>query len=87
MTKIDMKDVITLSDNNKYVVCSKTNYESSDYLYLIDIVDNTNIKFGMEKIQGEQISIVEIENPELIQTLLPLFFNEAKDILKDLEEQ
>ena len=24
-----MKDVITLSDNNKYVVCSKTNYQNN----------------------------------------------------------
>ena len=84
--KINIKDLVTLSDNNKYAVCSKTNYNDNDYLYLMDIVDNTNIKFCMEKPKGDKISVVEIENPELIQALLPLFFNEAKDILKEFEE-
>ena len=87
MKKIDIKDVITLSDDNKYVVCSKTNYNNNNYLYLIDIIDNSNVKFGLEKIQGERISIIEIDNEELISTLLPLLYNNAKNILAELEEQ
>lgn len=84
---IEIKDLITLSDNNKYVVCSKTNYQDNEYLYLIDFNNNENIKFGMIKTQDEKVSIVEIENPDLIKILLPLFLNGAKDILEALEEQ
>ena len=78
MTEIEIKDVITLSDNNKYVVCSKINYQDENYLYLIDMVDNTNIKFGLENKHNQQISIIEVENQEFIATLLPLFLDEAK---------
>ncbi|MCL1827711.1 MAG: hypothetical protein FWG20_06690 [Candidatus Cloacimonetes bacterium] len=84
---IEVKDIITLNDDKKYVVCSRTDYQDNYYLYLIDINDNTNVKFAMEKVQGERITIIEIENEELIQTLIPLLFNEAKDTLRELEEQ
>ena len=84
---IEIKDSITLADNNKYEVCSKTTYQDNNYLFLLDINDYKNLKIGMEKIQGEQISIIEIENEELIRTLMPLFFNEVKDFLKEAEEQ
>jgi len=87
MKKIEVKDVITLSDNNKYVVCSKINYKGENYLHLIDLGESSNIKFGMEKIIGERISIVEIKNEDLIRMLIPLLYNEAKEILDNLEEQ
>ena len=42
--KIDKNDFVTLSDNIKYLVVSKVKYQDSFYLYLADIVDNSNIK-------------------------------------------
>ena len=36
---------MTLSDNNKYQVISKTIYEKITYYYLVDINDISNIKF------------------------------------------
>ena len=79
--KIEIKDVITLSDSNKYVVCSKINYQGDNYLYLIDINNVENIKFTLEKITNNKIKILEIENENLIRTLLPLFLEAGKDII------
>jgi len=84
--KIETRDVITLNDSNKYVVCSKVNYQGNNYLYLIDINNNKNIKFAKEKVQQKIFSIIEIEDTQLIQTLMPMFYSESKDILKEFIE-
>jgi len=80
---IDIKDLITLSDNNEYVVCSKTEYQGNIYLYLIDINNNENIKFGLIKYNESSVNVIELENQQLIQKLLPLFFENAKHILEE----
>ena len=67
---IDVKDVITLNDNNKYVVCAVANYFDKKYYYLVDIKDNANIKFCYEK---DSNIIAEVNDSELIRNLLPLF--------------
>ena len=36
---IDIKDVITLDDNNEYVVVNKVNYNDKNYYYLRDMED------------------------------------------------
>lgn len=74
---IDIKDVVTLSDNIRYVVVSKTNYENNVYYYLTEIENLSNIKFLVEN--KERNSLIEVEDKELIQKLLPLFVNESKE--------
>ena len=69
--KIDIKDIITLSDDNEYVVVSKTVYQNNTFYYVIDKNNIVNVKFLMEK--SENNSLVEIEDKDLIQILLPLF--------------
>ena len=68
---IDIKDMITLSDDNEYVVVSKTDYEENTYYYLIDSNNNENIKFCVENSDNQ--SLKEVEDKKLIQELLPLF--------------
>jgi len=82
---IDIKDIITLSDDNKYVVASKTSYQESIYYYLIDKDNNENLKFCVENPVNQ--SLIEVEDKDLIQKLLPLFLESStKAITKeDLE--
>ena len=68
---IDIKDMITLSDDNEYIVVSKTDYKECTYYYLIDSSNNENIKFCAENIENR--SLEEVEDKDLIQQLLPLF--------------
>ena len=42
---MEIKDVLTLEDNNKYVVASKINYEGKEYYYLVDINALSCLKF------------------------------------------
>ena len=79
---IDIKDIITLSDDNEYVVASKINYQDSIYYYLIDKDNNKNLKFCVEKLENQ--SLIEVEDKNLIQKLLPLFLESSiKAIAKE----
>jgi len=57
--KIDKNDILTLSDNIKYLVVSKILYESETYLYLVDILNIGNIK--IVKNINEDILIIRDE--------------------------
>jgi hypothetical protein len=83
---IEIKDIITLSDNRNYVVCSRAEYQGTVYFYLIDIENNENIKFVQEKQTGEKITMLEVEDKELLQQLLPLFFEAGKHILDEIQQ-
>lgn len=74
---MNIKDIVTLSDDNQYQVISKTVHEGITYYYLVDMNDITNIKFLYENID----KLTEVEDPELIQELLPKLFYEIKDLI------
>lgn len=75
---IDIRDILTLDDDNKYVVVSKINYNEKTYYYLIDKNVNSNIKFCYED-GGE---LVELDDKELTTKLLPQFLEASKENLK-----
>jgi len=82
---IDIKDTLNLSDNNSYVVVSKVNYGNYTYYYLIDKNNNENLKFCVWK--PESNSLLEVEDKNLIQRLLPLFLEASSNAItkEDLE--
>lgn len=73
--KTNKKDVLLLDDNNKYLIISRVKYNKNIYLYLIDINDNTNIKFC--QVEESVKRLVELENKNLIRKLLPLFLKNS----------
>ncbi len=76
---IDIKDVLTLSDGNKYGVVSKTTKDNKVYYYLVDTNDNSNIKFCYESRNESQIDLIEVNDEELIKSLLLSFANNIKN--------
>lgn len=76
---IKIKDVLTLDDDNKYVVASRIFHEGKDFLYLVDINNNANIKFCY--IDNDEI--VESNNKELNTKLIPLFYETSKILLEN----
>lgn len=83
---IDINSIITLNDNDEYVVVSKINYECHDYIYIVDTVNNSNFKFAEITNENEQIYISEINanETELILHLLPLFAEASNKCLENL---
>ena len=61
----EKNNILTLADNNEYLVLDKFNYNNITYVYLIDINDNTNIIYG--KLNGEDIvELSDLEELEII---------------------
>ena len=71
---INIKDTLTLDDNNEYVVISKIYYDNKNYYYLLDKNNNNNFKFCYE----DNDELVEIDDKELTTKLLPLFVEVAQ---------
>ena len=76
---IEITNLVTLSDDNQYVVVSKVVNEGITYYYFVDINNNQNIKFLYE----DNGDLVEIEDGTLISNLLPLFYEKVKDVLSE----
>lgn len=72
---IDIKDYITLDDNNKYLVVSKIIYKEETYFYFVNL--NNYSSFKILKLNQETGSLIETENQELIKILLPLFLKNS----------
>ena len=70
-----IKDVLTLSDNNNYVVVSIADYDDKTYLYLVDINNNDNKKFCY--LNDDEVIITEKEDMNKI-ILLKLMNNIVK---------
>lgn len=80
---IDAKDIITLSDNNKYGVVSKKTIDNNVYYYLVDINDNRNIKFCRENRINNEIELIEIEDSNIISKLILCFEKILKNEVND----
>ena len=78
---MEIKDVLTLEDNNKYVVASKINYEGKEYYYLVDINNPSNLMFCY----NENDTMVEFDDKELTTKLLPLFYETCKNEISNIE--
>lgn len=70
---INIKDTLTLDDENEYVVISKVYYNNKNYYYLLDKNNYSNTLFCYE----ENDELVEINDKELTTKLLPLFVEVA----------
>lgn len=79
---IEIEEIITLDDKKQYVVVSKVNYENSNYIYIVDIHDTSNIKFAEVENSNGKIIISEISSSEqeLLDKILPMFFKQNEQL-------
>lgn len=72
--------IVTLEDDKEYVVVSKINYDSNDYVYLVGVEDNKNIKICKEEKGISSVKLIDVDNKELFNNIVPLFYNDVKEI-------
>ena len=77
---MDIKDVLTLSDGNDYVITSKVNHDYKIYLCLVDINNNKNIKFCY--LDNNDVVIVKKES--LSESLVLKLLNQMIKVLKEI---
>ena len=76
----NVQDIITLSDDKKYMIMSKTNHEGVTYLFLMNVDDDKDYKFcNLDK----EKKLFELKNQELITTVAPLLY---KNLLEEIEK-
>ena len=75
------KDILTLSDKNKYAVVSKETLDDKIYYYLMDI-DNLNVMFCFER----DNKLVEVNDAEEIKRLVSIFSKNMRKKLKEIKE-
>lgn len=85
---IDIKDVITLDDDNEYVVVSKVNYNDETFFYIVntniseDNNEDGNVGFKILKLNKENQKLAEFDDENLVKTLIPLFFKETASYIE-----
>lgn len=77
---INIKDSLILDDDNEYVVVSKVKHNEKEYYYILDKYNNSNYKFCYL----DNDELVEVQDDNLIKTLLPLLLNSVQDEIIDL---
>jgi len=65
---LNTNDIVKLSDGIEYLVVSKVNYQGGIYLYLINVADNTNVKF----IELYDKEVIEVSDNSLLDELIKL---------------
>ena len=77
---INVKDLLTLNDNNKYVVVSKIEISDKIYFYLVDINNYENVLICYL----ENNKLKEVTDEELVKQLIKVFSAELKDDIKNI---
>ncbi|MCI8778410.1 MAG: hypothetical protein HFI87_04615 [Bacilli bacterium] len=72
----DIGTVLDLDDNNSYMVISSVKYNNKEYLYLVDLNDNSNMMF-VEKLENE---LIPINDTNLLKNLILLMNDEINNI-------
>lgn len=77
---IEIKDIITLSNQKQYVVPSKANLESKIYYLLIN---EDNIKDIILVYQKDENNVTIVNNDIIFKQLIPLFLKETRKSITD----
>lgn len=73
--------LITLSDNKKYLVLSKVNYNDLVYLYLSSVENEPVQKVCIEESTDDKIILSVVNDKKLIKELVPLFDKDVESLL------
>lgn len=85
---IEIEDILTLDDDIKYIVISKTNIDGINYYYLIEDSDNPSTMFCYE----DKDELVDITDAKTIKKIIPHLYKAIRnkidtERLKKLDEK
>lgn len=73
--KIEIGEIITLSNNKEYICFSTLNDNGKEYIYLMSNFKPLEIKFGEQIVENGKINIRIINETQEKQKVLNLFQN------------
>lgn len=88
MNPIELYDILTLEDDKDYTVANMVSYNDSEYLYLIEVDQDENVKEENQKIVRRVISDGEdsleiVTDKEELDTVSKLFFELFRDEMEE----
>ena len=88
MNPIELYDILTLEDDKDYTVANMVSYNDSEYLYLIEVDQDENVKEDNQKIVRRVISDGEdsleiVTDKEELDTVSKLFFELFRDEMEE----
>lgn len=78
--KVEKHSLIKLNNEEEYLVVSIAYKENIRYFYLVNILNNEDMKFCMEKVEDSMIKLIEVTGSDNIEELLPLFTEDIQEI-------
>lgn len=85
MMNIELHTVLTLDDNEKYIVIAKTNYEGNAYDYLLQLSADgeevtEQVAIVKEEKEDNRLYIVEVNDKKELDQLAPLFCKQLEEL-------
>lgn len=79
--KLEINKIVTLGNNEEYLVIDKVQYEEKDYYYIAEVnEDNSDIKDNYKIVcatyKDNQIFLDEVLGEDKLKAILPLFVKE-----------
>lgn len=79
--KIEINKIITLGNNEQYLVISHVTHNSKEYYYIAELEENKkdikdNYKIMVETVEDDKTYIDEVVGETNLKLVLPLFVNE-----------
>lgn len=90
MKAMELYDILTLEDNKDYTIANMATYNDSEYLYLIEVDQEENIKEENQKIvrrvivDGED-SVEIVTEKEELDAVTKIFFELFRDMVDEEE--
>lgn len=84
---IDVFDTLTLDDNNKYLVSAKAVNDGKNYFLLVDTNNNANVLILEEFLVNDEIHMRVVEDKNVLDNIMPLFLESAKNSLETLKSE
>ena len=72
-------EVLTLDNDKEYMVVFSTMYEGNNYIYAINNNDVEDVTF----FKCDDDSVYEVEDSEMILKLMNMFYESAKEVVKN----
>lgn len=88
MKPMELYDILTLEDDKDYTIASMVSYNDSEYLYLIEVDQEENVKEENQKIvrrvisDGEE-SVEIVTDKEELDEVSKLFFEIFREEIDD----
>lgn len=84
---LNIMDIVTLDDNNSYIVLNVTELDNVHYVSLIDKNDTNNFKLLEEVTKDDEVILREVLDEIKIEKIKLKVLKESAELLKTIQKQ